>query len=412
MKKGKEWDARFFSAQKNLEYLPPNDRYLSAANTPKHRFNVIGAGVMGQEHMAVTLLEGRATIHGVYDPNPQSVAQAQKICSQNSPSAEKLVVYPSLQAACNDPKADGLIVCTPNHTHIHIVREAIPSGKPILLEKPMATTLADAHEIVCLANGYDAVFQMGLQYRYKAIYVEALHEALERKSIGSLKTISILEHRVPFLDKVDQWNKFSRYSGGTLVEKCCHYFDLLNLFAQAKPQSVYSTGSMAVNFLNFEYQNEKSDIIDNAFVTIVYENGLRAHFNLCMFAPMFYEEITLCGDEGHLKAFETEDFLPTLQTKNHLQIRCGEKRPSRTITPSYPQRVEESGHSGSTYLEHVHFVDKIEGQKIATPQAVEGFWATVVGVAAEESLKTGRVVQINDLLSDLDLSKIEQPAEQ
>ena len=407
MKKGKEWNATFFSAKKDLAYLPPNDHYLSTAPCPKYRFNLIGAGMMGQEHMAVTMLEGRATVHGVYDPQPLSVEQAQKVYSQNNPPHD-LVVYPSLQAACNDPKADGLIVCTPNHTHIAIVREAIQSGKHILLEKPMATTLEDAHEIVCLAQNYDAVFQIGLQYRYKAIYVEARHEALTRQSIGAIKTISILEHRLPFLDKVDQWNKFSQYSGGTLVEKCCHYFDLLNLFAQAKPQTVYSTGSRAVNFLDFEYDNKKSDIIDNAFVTIVYENGIRAHFNLCMFAPMFYEELTLCGDEGHLKAFETEDFLPTLQNKNHLQIRCGATKPSRTTTPSYPQRVEASGHNGSTYLEHVHFVDNIEGKKTDTPQALEGFWATVVGVAAEQSLKTGNLVQISDLLKALDLSKIEK----
>jgi hypothetical protein len=32
---------------------------------------------------------------------------------------------------------------------------------------------------------------------------------------------------MPFLDKVNQWNKFARFSGNTLVEKCCHYFDLL-----------------------------------------------------------------------------------------------------------------------------------------------------------------------------------------
>jgi myo-inositol 2-dehydrogenase/D-chiro-inositol 1-dehydrogenase len=86
------------------------------------------------------------------------------------------------------------------------------------------------------------------------------------------------------LDKVKQWNKFSKFSGGTLVEKCCHYFDLLNMFSQSRPVSVFATGSQAVNFLEFEYNGEKSDILDNAIVSVVYENGVRASFNLCMFA--------------------------------------------------------------------------------------------------------------------------------
>jgi myo-inositol 2-dehydrogenase/D-chiro-inositol 1-dehydrogenase len=96
--------------------------------------------------------------------------------------------------------------------------------------------------------------------------------------------VNITEHRVPFLDKVKQWNKFSKFSGGTLVEKCCHYFDLLNMFSQSRPVSVFATGSQAVNFLEFEYNGEKSDILDNAIVSVVYENGVRASFNLCMFA--------------------------------------------------------------------------------------------------------------------------------
>jgi myo-inositol 2-dehydrogenase / D-chiro-inositol 1-dehydrogenase len=137
----------------------------------------------------------------------------------------------------------------------------------------------------------------------------AFYEALERKSLGEIKMVNITEHRVPFLDKVKQWNKFSKYSGGTLVEKCCHYFDLLNLFSGSRPVSVFATGSQAVNFIEFEYNGEKSDILDNAIVSVVYENGIRASFNLCMFAPMFYEEISICGDEGYLKAYERQDFL-------------------------------------------------------------------------------------------------------
>jgi len=285
-------------------------------------------------------------------------------------------------------------------TYGQIVKEAVKSGKHILLEKPMATTLQDALQITQIAKNYSAIFQIGLQYRYKAIYAEAIHEALERKTLGDIKTISILEHRVPFLDKVKQWNKFSKYSGGTLVEKCCHYFDLLNLFAQSKPSHVYATGSMAVNFIDFEYNNEKSDIIDNACVTVVYENGIRTTFNLCMFSPMFYEEIVICGDEGRLKAYENRDFLPVKRSNNYLEIMCGEGKPSRITTPTYHTEIEESGHNGATYYEHIYFIDNIEGKKTTTATVDEGFWSVVVGAAAEESIKTGQVVYIDQFLKE------------
>ncbi len=397
MKKGKEFRSRFFALNPRMNYLPAEDRYLFALEKPRHRFNVIGVGVNGSEHVRVSLLEGRATIHGVFDPNPGSVEMAKQNFQRFVPQGE-LVVYDSLEAACNDPAVDALIISTPNFSHIDVLRTAIQSKKHIFLEKPMATTIADAYEMLEISKDYPSVLQIGLQYRYKAMYVEAIYEAQERSALGEIKTITILEHRIPFLDKVKQWNKFSKFSGGTLVEKCCHYFDLMNLFAQSKPVSVYATGSMAVNFKEFEYQGEKSDILDNAFVNVIYENGVRANFNLCMFAPMFYEELILCGDEGRLKAYELQDFLPGSHPRSHLEILRGEAAPSRIGAPSYPTYIEESGHNGATFYEHVNFIDNIEGRPTQTATVEEGFWAVVVGAAAEESIKTGAVVQVKDIL--------------
>jgi len=395
--KGKEFKSNFVARSPGFGYLPDEDRHLLKPETPRYRFNIIGAGLMGQEHLEVTLKEGRGTVHGVFDTNASSVAQFRQRFSR-SPAGSDLVEYDTLEEACNDPEVDGLIIATPNFTHYEVVKVAARSGKHILLEKPMATTLQDAFKIKEVAENYDAVFQVGLQYRYKAIYVEAIHEALERKSLGDIKMVNMVEHRPPFLDKVKQWNKFSEYSGGTLVEKCCHYFDLLNLFAQSKPVSVYATGSMAVNFKDFEYGNEKSDILDSAQVTIVYENGVRGSFNLCMFSPQTYEELVICGDEGRLKTSENSDFLQNIRPKNHLEIMRDERKPSRISVPACPSYIESSGHNGGTFYEHIYFIDNIEGAKSSTATADEGFWSVVVGAAAEESVKTGTVVKIDELL--------------
>ena len=303
MQRGKEFWSRDFAIRfGHTSLVGERDKYLFATEPPRYRFNLIGAGTMGQEHLRVTLFEGRATIHGVYDPEPLSVENARK--EYAGYSKEALKVYDSLDAACNDPDVDGVIICTPNFTHIDVVRIAAEAGKHVLVEKPVATTIRDAYEIARLADRHPGIFQVGLQYRYKSIYTEAIHEALERGVLGDIKIVSMAEHRMPFLDKVGQWNKYSRYSGGTLVEKCCHYFDLINLFAQSRPRRVFASGSMAVNFKEFEHDQGKSDILDNAMVIIDYENGVRGSFGLAMFAPMFYEELVVCGDVGRLRASE------------------------------------------------------------------------------------------------------------
>jgi hypothetical protein len=167
MKSRKELGTRAMAFTGMFGYLPDKDRYLVAREKPAHRFNVIGLGVNGQEHVRITMLEGRADIHGVYDPNPRSVEAARQIYNRFVPGGS-LVAYDSLQAACNDPAVDGLIIATPNYTHLEVLREAVKSGKPILLEKPMATTIRDAYEILEIANSYPTLLQVGLQYRFKS----------------------------------------------------------------------------------------------------------------------------------------------------------------------------------------------------------------------------------------------------
>lgn len=405
MPKGKEfWSRDFAGRYGHTNLVSDKDKYLFAADPARYRFNVIGAGTMGQEHIRVTNFEGRATINGVYDPEPLSIENAKGAHATHCD--EPLKTYSSAEEACSDPDVDGLIICTPNFTHIDAVRTAARFGKHILVEKPVATTIPDAFEIAQIAADHPGIFQVGLQYRYKAIYTEAIHEALERRTLGDIKTISMVEHRMAFLDKVGQWNKFSRFSGGTLVEKCCHYFDLINLFAQSRPKRVFASGTMAINFREFEHEQGKSDILDNAMVVIEYENGIRGSFGLVMFAPMFYEEIVLCGDIGRLRASENQDFLPGNSLKSQLEIFGGETFPSRMSTPSYPLAIEESGHNGATFFEHVHFVDSIDRGYSDGPTPMDAFWSIVVGAAAEASVATGEPVDIQELLAQNGLDQL------
>ena len=385
-----------------FDYLPEGDRTLFPKRAPEYRFNIIGAGMMGMEHIRVTLLDGRAGIKGIYDSSPKSLKVAKALCDALQPE-EPLTIYRSLEEACTDPGVDALIICTPNSTHLEIMKEAVKSEKPILLEKPMATTLKDAYEIFRISENYPSFINVGLQYRYKAIYREAFNDAVEHRSIGALKILSITEHRLPFLDKVGQWNKFSRFSGGTLVEKCCHYFDLLNLFAQSKPIRVSGIGSAAVNFRDFAYQGKGSDILDNAFITVEYENGINASFALCMFSPMFHEEFVLCGDEGRIRAYETEDFLPGKALKTGFEMKCSNGLPAKESELHYPGVIEGSGHNGSTFFEHHNFIEGMRGNTTDSATLREGLRSIVVGVAAEEAVRTKGAVEIEGLLERHDI---------
>lgn len=88
--------------------------------------------------------------------------------------------------------------------------------------------------------------QVGLEYRYMPP-VAKLIDIVKEGALGQVKMVSIREHRFPFLVKVDNWNRFNCNTGGTLVEKCCHFFDLMRLFIGANPVRVMASGAMDLN---------------------------------------------------------------------------------------------------------------------------------------------------------------------
>jgi myo-inositol 2-dehydrogenase/D-chiro-inositol 1-dehydrogenase len=393
---------RFFEKSLGQQHITDADKYLYKSPAPTHALAIIGTGTIGQEHMYVATLLGRARVHGIYDSQVQSMDSAEK--NFKDYSDQSLIRYADLASACSDPEVDALMICTPNYTHADVLKVAMRSGKPIFLEKPMATTLVDADAIVKANDAYPSFIQIGLQYRYKAQYIEAFHEVQQRTSVGVVKTISMSEYRPPFLDKVGQWNKFNQYSGGTLVEKCCHYFDLINLLADAMPVRVYASGGQAVNFLDFQKDGVPADIDDHAFVIIDYANGVRANFTLNMFCHDFTEELVITGDRGRLVANELFNVHQQQPSKATIALEKGEWGASKQTDVTYAREIEKSGHHGATYYEHVAFVDQLDGKACESATPVQGLWSMIVASAAQHSIKTQQAVDIRAFMLDNNLA--------
>ncbi|MEM8546696.1 MAG: Gfo/Idh/MocA family oxidoreductase [Pseudomonadota bacterium] len=399
---------RFFADASGQRHIAAEDHYLYRRATPDYRVGIIGTGTIGQEHMRVTRLLGRATIAGIYDASPLSM----QVALENDPGGTDTppVVWQSLADAKAATDVDAWFICTPNDTHHDVLISMMETGKPIFVEKPMATTLADAAAMVLAVEAYPAFVQIGLQYRYKAPYVEARHEAFVRRSLGDIRTVSMCEYRPPFLDKVGQWNKFSERSGGTLVEKCCHYFDLMNLFAGAHATRVYASSGQAHNFVEFEHSGQRSDIDDHAYVVVDYANGVRGNFTLNMFAPMFHEELILTGAGGRLTATERFDFHRQAVAESSVSVECDEPHASRTTVLDYPAVIDQSGHHGATYFEHMAFYDQLDGKAAECATPLEGLWSVIVAAAAQHSSETGAAVDIADFLHQHQLAAVVAPA--
>ncbi|MEM7288596.1 MAG: Gfo/Idh/MocA family oxidoreductase, partial [Actinomycetota bacterium] len=188
------------------------------------RYGVIGTGMMGVEHIEnVNALDG-AVVTAVADPHPQSRDAGQ------AAAAGAVQVFADHRALLDAGDLDAVVVASPNMTHIDVLRDVLATDIPVLIEKPMCTTVEDCKEVIKLAEGRSGLVWVGLEYRYMPP-VARLIEELGTGVAGDVQMVAIREHRFPFLVKVGDWNRFSENTGGTLVEKCCHFFDLMTLLA-------------------------------------------------------------------------------------------------------------------------------------------------------------------------------------
>jgi predicted dehydrogenase len=354
------------------------------------RYGIIGAGMMGQEHIRnIGLLPG-ATVKAVSDPDrPMREASAALAGGAETFSDHRQLLRPGF--------VDVLVIASPNHTHAAILKDALSGEWPIMVEKPLCTTLADGAQIAAMAKGRKAPVWVAMEYRYMPP-VARLIELAHSGAAGPPRMLSIREHRYPFLTKVGDWNRFSRFSGGTLVEKCCHFFDLMRLVLRDEAVRIYASGAADVNHRDERYGGETPDIIDNALVVVDFGRGARAVLELCMFAEgsFFQEEIAVIGDAAKLEAKVPGParFLPEGEGREGEFIVSprATKTPVREITHVDPGVLSAGDHHGATYFQHLRFLGIVREGGTPDVTVDDGLRAVAMGLAAEDSVKSGQPI--------------------
>ena len=354
------------------------------------RYGIIGTGMMGCEHLRNVMEIDDAKVVAISDPDERSRGWA-FLCSGEDPELE---LYEDYREMLERADIDVVVVASPNHTHAQVMADVFTTDKHVLLEKPMCTTIEDCRAVVEGAASHPGVVWVAMEYRYMAPAARFLREIAEGR-VGELKMLSIREHRHPFLPKVGDWNRFNRNTGGTLVEKCCHFFDLMNLIAGSHPVQVFASGSQDVNHLDEKYEGKIPDILDNAFVIVDFANGTRGLLDLCMFSEgsRNEQEISVVGDLAKIEAFVPENFI---------RMSYRNDAPTEDIQVHDERIVYEGLHGGASLLEHLDFLDAIHS---GTPPKVtleEGLVSVAVGVAAHLSISEHRPVLLSEVLEPTD----------
>ncbi|PRD40881.1 oxidoreductase [Phyllobacterium phragmitis] len=362
---------------------------------PKLNYGIIGCGMMGQEHLRNIALLENAGVAAIFEPDPAMRATA-------SAMAPKAVITGSVAELLAVEAVNCLLIASPNYLHLRQLEEiAFIRPLPVLVEKPLFTAPEDAPRLAALRVAYPAPIWVAMEYRYMPPVARLVEEA--EAATGGIRMLTIREHRFPFLEKVGDWNRFNSNTGGTLVEKCCHFFDLMRHILKSDPVRVMASGGQDVNHLEEVYGGEHSDIWDNAYVIVDFASGARAMLELCMFAEgsRYQEEISAVGPLGKIECHVPgpgrfwPDHLGAPPVARVVVSPRDPKGPKMVEIPVDPQLLAAGDHNGSTFYQHQRFQRAANGGQSVEVSLDDGWWAVAMGLAAQQSAATGKAVDLS-----------------
>jgi myo-inositol 2-dehydrogenase / D-chiro-inositol 1-dehydrogenase len=257
--------------------MPPNQVYLldsfPAIETEetKIRVAILGCGMMGQEHISYISGYSNLRIDFLCDPHEPSLTKAYQVLESFqkghslhgvSHTPQKLVDEQQLLDRVH--LIDLLVIATPNYLHTPSLLKWAKHDIYILVEKPVAVSHEQLQQLENLNP--TARIWVAMEYRYIPA-IAKLQQLLP--DIGDIKMITIRENRYPFLEKVGDWNRDIQNTGDTLVEKCCHFWDLFRLLS-SQEIDMKNMRSMVQRGLNYkdEPNPRETPIIDSAYVIV------------------------------------------------------------------------------------------------------------------------------------------------
>jgi predicted dehydrogenase len=312
---------------------------------------------------------------------------------------------------------DLLVISTPNFMHTPQLLRWAMHPICILVEKPVAISEKQIMALDAAKHDFSANIWVAMEYRYIPA-IQKLYQLLP--SIGSIKNITIRENRFPFLSKVSEWNKDPQKTGDTLVEKCCHFFDLFRLISGKEMKNCAAL--ILRGLLDHEYGYDKrkdnpTRIIDSAYVLLdlsVPSNESKQNnetigcLELCMYADgsRHQEEIVVTGTKGRLEAYLPENKVFHFERAKESQWKDRSQPPPRksikeevidcsdlSIVYSFAKDIpQHSGHHYySTAVEWKYLIETIEnwkkGQKFIPQVTLEdGIAAVKMGITAQTNV--------------------------
>ena len=440
----------------------------------KPRYLVVGAGHRVRMYFGAMAGAHRdvAELVGIVDPNPGRLEVHLKRLTEAGLDVSSVVTgHPDdLEKVIADTRADRVIITSPDFTHADLIARSLDAGADVVVEKPLTIDPESTRQIA------EAVSRTGRQvvvthnYRYSPRN-SGLKELIKNGSIGTPLSVTFewVLDTAHGADYFRRWHRDKTKSGGLLIHKASHHFDLVNWLLADAPTQVYARGGVRfygaenaearglppraergthsgqhspweldlnddthlkelyLDTESYDGYHRDQDVFgpgvtteDNLAVIVDYESGATLSYALNAHSPWEGYRIYVNGTEGRaeLEVVERAAVLtdaegkivldPSAQPESANRIGGERLTLQRHWEAAQDIKIErgEGGHGGGDALLLADvFVGPGDDWLERPSNWLDGIRSVAVGMAGNESLRTGLPVKIADLNLGVDLSR-------
>ncbi|MBE6929044.1 MAG: Gfo/Idh/MocA family oxidoreductase [Clostridia bacterium] len=385
-------------------------------------------------------------IVGVYDINPGRAQQFVKSCEGNFPA------YDDFETMINETKPDRVIVTTVDAFHSDYIIKSLEMGCDVITEKPMTIDATRCRAILDAEKRTGHKVTVTFNYRY-APFMTKIREIIANDEIGEVYSVHFewlltrnMEYGAHGKSYFHRWNARMKNSGGLLVHKSTHHFDLINWFIDQRPSKVSAFAQLRLYgpknypfddpegerpircstckhadecefchkfseselemFVPYEkydgYMKDNCiyasdiDIYDTMAVTVQYDKGAVLTYSLNATTPYEGWRCVINGSKGRLEATNYETGVLSKVPQNHIKV-----FDLKDNVTDYAITKATGGHGGGdTRLRKMLFLENQPDPMHHAAGSADGAYSIIVGAAANISIAEGRVVDVEELLGN------------
>lgn len=406
-------------------------------NRQKQRLALVGTGSRGTSMFGTSVIAEYSDIiefAGLCDINPGRVEYARELIKVSCP------VYTDFDKMLREVGADILIVATTDATHDEFVIKGLEKGLKVISEKPLTTDEKKCQAILDAERrtGNRVIVTFNMRYQE---YVRKIWELLRSGEIGEIKSVNLnwyldTSHGASYFRR---WHGLREIGGTLLVHKATHHFDTLNYWVNSEPEEVFAYGSLdfygqknspfkhthcrtcphktdckfywditrSSSMMRLYVDHEKYDgylrdgcvfreeidIYDTMTVQYRYANKVPVSYSLTAFSPYEGYRVAINGTKGRLDAWIGQQWDQSYSYQEITIMNIFGNIKTIKVLP------RSGGHGGADpqLKDHLFKYPDSTDHFRQSAGSRDGVMSALIGIAARNSIESGKTVKISDL---------------